>query len=175
VDEVVWEGLNIEEMPSLQVVVQINTLKFLYAESDELWSVRQHMNESFGKKYPAEFGPSDLNYYVDSPDELALINYTSGTSGFSKGVMVPYRALLSNLEFGFQLFPDLHAGESVVSMLPLATQKGMDKAALEAHLTSLLPAINRELPNYSQKFEFMPEDFERTPKRSIKRYIYQRK
>ena len=125
VDEVVWEGLNIEEMPSLQVVVQINNLKFLYAETPQLWSVREHLNESFGKKFPAEFGPSDLNYYVDSPDELAVINYTSGTSGFSKGVMIPYRALWSNLEFGFQRFPDLGAGESVVSMLPLAHMLGL--------------------------------------------------
>ena len=125
VDEVVWEGLSVEEMPSLQVVVHINTLKFYYAESPALWSIREHLNESFGRRFPAEFGPEDLDYYVDSPDELAVINYTSGTSGFSKGVMIPYRALWSNLEFGFRKFPELQAGDSVVSMLPLAHMLGL--------------------------------------------------
>lgn len=125
VDEVVWEGLNIEEMPSLQVVVHINTFKFLYAESEALWDVRRHLNESFGQKFPSELTPEDLSYYVDSPDELAVINYTSGTSGFSKGVMIPYRAIWSNLDFGFEKFPDLKAGDCVVSMLPLAHMLGL--------------------------------------------------
>ncbi len=125
VDEVVWEGLNIEEMPSLQVVVHINTLKLFYAESPQLQNVRNHLNESFGHQYPSEFTPEDLHYYADSPDELAVINYTSGTSGFSKGVMIPYRSLWSNMEFGFQKFPELQAGDSVVSMLPLAHMLGL--------------------------------------------------
>ena len=125
VDEVVWEGLVIEEMPGLQVVVHINTFKFLYAQTEELWNIRAHLNESFGRKYPADLSPEDLHYYVDSPDELAVINYTSGTSGFSKGVMIPYRAIWSNLIFGFEKFPELKSGESVVSMLPLAHMLGL--------------------------------------------------
>ena len=125
VDEVVWEGLVIEEMPALQVVVHINTFKFLYAKTQDLWHIREHLNESFGHKFPADLSPEDLNYYQDSADELAVINYTSGTSGFSKGVMIPYRALWSNMEFGFIKFPELHAGDSVVSMLPLAHMLGL--------------------------------------------------
>ena len=125
VDEVVWEGLVIEEMPGLQVVVHINTFKFLYAQTEELWNIRAHLNESFGHKFPADLSPEDLHYYVDSPDELAVINYTSGTSGFSKGVMIPYRAIWSNLIFGFEKFPELRGGESVVSMLPLAHMLGL--------------------------------------------------
>ncbi len=125
VDEVVWEGLVIEEMPGLQVVVHINTFKFLYAQSEELWNVRAHLNESFGRKFPSELSPEDLHYYVDSPEELAVINYTSGTSGYSKGVMIPYRAIWSNLAFGFERFPELKGGESVVSMLPLAHMLGL--------------------------------------------------
>ncbi len=125
VDEVVWEGLHIEEMQSVQVVVHINTLKFLYAESEELQQIREHLNESFGQKFPDHFGPEDLDYYRDSPEELALINYTSGTSGFSKGVMIPYRAIRSNIDFGFQYFPELQKGGSVVSMLPLAHMYGL--------------------------------------------------
>ncbi|MCR4825161.1 MAG: AMP-binding protein [Bacteroidales bacterium] len=126
VDEVIWEGLLIDEMPALQVVVQINTFKFLYAMSDELWHVREHLNESFGHKYPDFFGPDDLDYYQDSPDELAVINYTSGTSGFSKGVMIPYRALWSNIDFARNYaLPELTCESTVVSMLPSAHMYGM--------------------------------------------------
>ena len=99
VDEVIWEGLSQEEMPGLSVVVQINTFKFLFADTEERAYVREHLNESFGRKYPDYFGPEHLDYYEDGPEELALINYTSGTSGFSKGVMIPYRALYSNIDF----------------------------------------------------------------------------
>lgn len=125
VDETVWEGLNPEEMPELQVVVQVNTFKFLYAAKDEYYEVRYHLNESFGKKYPDSFGPEDLNYYEDSADELAIINYTSGSSGFSKGVMIPYRAILSNILFARD-YADLplKAGSQVVSMLPSAHMYG---------------------------------------------------
>ena len=125
VDEVIWEGLSADEMPDLHVVVQINTFKFLYARNDELWQVREHLNESFGHKYPNHFGPEDLNYYEDSADELALINYTSGTSGFSKGVMIPYRALYSNIELARVAEPQMTCEAEVVSMLPSAHMYGM--------------------------------------------------
>ena len=126
VDEVIWEDLSVEEMPLLKVVVQINTFKFLFAQSEAYAKVREHLNESFGRNYPNNFGPDDLNYYEDKPDELAVINYTSGTSGFSKGVMIPYRALYSNIEFAVRdAEPQLKAGMNVVSMLPSAHMYGM--------------------------------------------------
>ncbi|MBQ9891628.1 MAG: AMP-binding protein [Bacteroidales bacterium] len=126
VDEVIWEGLSPDEMPGLFVVVQINTFKFLFARDQKMNEVREHLNESFGKRYPNSFGPEDLDYYQDSPEELALINYTSGTSGFSKGVMLPYRSLLSNAEFAaLDAEPQLKAGMSIVSMLPTAHMYGM--------------------------------------------------
>ena len=126
VDDVIWESLSPEEMPELYVVVQINTFKFLYARNKALALVREHLNESFGRRYPNNFGPEDLDYYSDSPEELALINYTSGTSGFSKGVMIPYRALYSNIEFAHKdAEPQLKAGMNVVSMLPTAHMYGM--------------------------------------------------
>ncbi|MBR5385679.1 MAG: AMP-binding protein [Bacteroidales bacterium] len=126
VDDVIWEGLSPEEMPDLYVVVQINTFKFLYEKDEELLKVREHLNESFGKKYPDNFGPADLDYYEDSPEELAVINYTSGTSGFSKGVMLPYRSLYSNIQFAItDAEPQLSAGMNVVSMLPSAHMYGM--------------------------------------------------
>ena len=126
VDEVIWEGLIIDEMPDLAVVVQINNFKFLYAASSDLAQVREHLNEEFGHRYPNNFEPEDLNYYEDSPEELAIINYTSGTSGFSKGVMIPYRAICSNIQFAREeACPMLKAGMNVVSMLPSAHMYGM--------------------------------------------------
>ena len=126
VDEVIWEGLQIEEMPDLAVVVQINTFKFLYTDTQERAQVREHLNEEFGHRYPNNFEPEDLNYYEDSAEELAIINYTSGTSGFSKGVMIPYRALYSNIQFAREdACPMLKAGMNVVSMLPTAHMYGM--------------------------------------------------
>ena len=125
VDEVIWEGLSADEMPDLQVVVQINTFKFLYACCDEFWQVREHLNESFGHKYPDHFGPEDLDFYEDTADELAMINYTSGTSGFSKGVMIPYRSLFSNIQFARVAEPQMTNESEVVAMLPSAHMYGM--------------------------------------------------
>ena len=126
VDEVIWEGLSAEEMPDLAVVVQINTFKFLYVANVDLASVREHLNEEFGRRYPNNFEPENMNYYTDSAEELAIINYTSGTSGFSKGVMLPYRALYSNIEFAAKdACPMLRAGMNVVAMLPSAHMYGM--------------------------------------------------
>ena len=126
VDEVIWEGLSADEMPDLQVVVQINTFKFIYTKSEDLAAIREHLNEEFGKRYPNNFEPENLDYYQDQAEELAIINYTSGTSGFSKGVMLPYRALYSNIEFAAKdACPMLKAGMNVVSMLPSAHMYGM--------------------------------------------------
>ncbi|MGN1211153.1 MAG: AMP-binding protein [Candidatus Cryptobacteroides sp.] len=125
VDDVVWEGLTETEMPELQAVVQINTFQLLYAKNQEIREVREHLNELFGKKYPMNFTPDSINYYEDKPDELAVINYTSGTSGFSKGVMIPYRAIFSNLEFATKAVPSLCNQSNVVAMLPSAHMYGL--------------------------------------------------
>lgn len=126
VDDIIWESISPDAMPELYVIVQINTFKFLYTREPELLEIRQHLNESFGKRYPDNFGPENLDYYVDSAEELAIINYTSGTSGFSKGVMIPYRALYSNVQFAHEdAEPQLRAGMNCVSMLPSAHMFGM--------------------------------------------------
>lgn len=125
VDDVIWESLSAEEMPGLHVIVQINTFRFLYVKMQEYRQVRAHLNESFGRKYPDNFDPEDLDYYEDSAEDLALINYTSGTSGFSKGVMLPYRALYSNLLFAAYAEPQLKRGDDMVAMLPSAHMYGL--------------------------------------------------
>ena len=125
VDEVIWEGLSESEMPDLQAIIQVNTFKLLYAADEQIVEAREHLNELFGRKHPMAFTPEALNYYEDSADELAIINYTSGTSGFSKGVMIPYRAILSNLHFGRTVLPGLDHTKNVVSMLPSAHMYGL--------------------------------------------------
>ena len=125
VDDVIWEGLSESEMPDIHAVIQVNTFKILYAVDERIIEAKEHLNELFGKRYPEAFEPHMLDYYEDSADELAIINYTSGTSGFSKGVMIPYRAVFSNLQFGSKVLPQLDNTSRVVSMLPCAHMYGL--------------------------------------------------
>ena len=125
VDEVIWEGLSEIDMSDLQAIIQVNTFKLLYAANEKITESREHLNELFGKHYPMEFAPDSLNYYEDAADELAIINYTSGTSGFSKGVMIPYRAVRSNIEFAETVLPQINHTSRVVSMLPCAHMYGL--------------------------------------------------
>ncbi|MCX4336650.1 MAG: AMP-binding protein [Bacteroidales bacterium] len=125
VDDVIWEGLTESEMPGLHAIIQVNNFRLLYASDNRIVEAREHLNELFGKKYPEAFIPENLDYYEDSADELAVINYTSGTSGFSKGVMIPYRAIFSNLQFAQEVIPGLDNTKSVVSMLPSAHMYGL--------------------------------------------------
>ena len=125
VDDVIWEGLSESEMPDLHAIIQVNTFKILYAVDEKIVEAKAHLNELFGRKYPEAFEPEMLDYYEDSADELAVINYTSGTSGFSKGVMIPYRAILSNIQFAAKVLPQLNDKSRVVSMLPCAHMYGL--------------------------------------------------
>ncbi len=125
VGDVVWEGLNEAEMPSIEAIILVNDFTVLYSRRPEIKEARERLNEMFGHKFPKNFRPEHMNYYKDSPDELAMINYTSGTSGFSKGVMIPYRALVSNVLFAMQVHPKVSEGANVVSMLPTAHMYGM--------------------------------------------------
>ena len=125
VDEVIWEGLSESEMPGLYVIVQMNTLKYLYARDEHFKDVRKNLPDTFASEFPEGFAPEDMDYYEDKPDELALINYTSGTSGFSKGVMIPYRSLITNINFALFAEPQMNSGSDVVAMLPSAHMYGM--------------------------------------------------
>ena len=125
VDDVIWEGLSETEMPDLHAIIQVNNFKVLYAVEQKIYDAKVRLNELFGKRYPESFEPEMLNYYEDSADELAVINYTSGTSGFSKGVMIPYRAIWSNIMFAQKVLPQLCSTSRVVSMLPCAHMYGL--------------------------------------------------
>ena len=125
VDESIWEGLSESEMPGLSAVVQMNTLKFIWSSDPALIQVRANLSRMFRERHPDGFRPEDMNYYEDSPEELALLNYTSGTSGFSKGVMIPYRALYTNMKFAGWAEPHIGAGSDIVAMLPSAHMYGL--------------------------------------------------
>lgn len=147
VDDVIWEGLSESEMPDLHAIIQVNTFKILYAVDEKIVEAKNHLNELFGRKFPEAFESHMLDYYEDSADELAVINYTSGTSGFSKGVMIPYRAILSNLQFASKVLPQLNDKSRVVSMLPCAHMYGLMfevlyelSAGCHVHFLSRLPS-----------------------------------
>lgn len=125
VGDVIWEGLMQSDMPALEAVILLTDFSLVYTANDSIDDAREHLNEYFGKKYPKSFGPEHISYHEDSPEELALINYTSGTSGFSKGVMLPYRSLLSNVLFAYEAEPNMNNNSQVVSMLPLAHMYGL--------------------------------------------------
>jgi len=125
VGSTIWEGLNQSTMPGLACLVKMEDLTLLGEALPRIRETFNTLNNLFGQKYPKEFNSDSISYYEDSPGELALINYTSGTSGFSKGVMVPYRALYSNYLFAEWSQPQMKSGENVVAMLPTAHMYGM--------------------------------------------------
>lgn len=115
------------KMPHLEGIIYLPDYSLVISRTDKLTYAREHLNELFGKKYPKYFRKEHVSYYKEqSPDELALINYTSGTTGFSKGVMVPYRALWSNYDFAMTVLGKIiKKGDNVISILPMAHMYGM--------------------------------------------------
>ena len=124
VGDVAWEGLNEAAMPNLEGIIQMNDFTLLVCRSEKLAYAREHLNEMFGHKFPRNFRKEHINYRHEDPEELALINYTSGTTSGSKGVMLPYRVLWSNTKFAFDVIT-IKPGEPVISMLPMAHMYGM--------------------------------------------------
>lgn len=124
VGDMVWEALNEAEMPLLEGIILMTDFTLLVCRSKQMEYAREHLNELFGKKFPRNFRREHVAYRRDEPEELAVINYTSGTTSFSKGVMLPYRSLWSNTQFAFEVLP-LKPGDRVVSMLPMAHMYGL--------------------------------------------------
>lgn len=124
VGDMVWENLNENAMPLLEGVILMNDYTLLVSRSSKLDYARDHLNELFGKKYPRNFRREHVSYRRDTPEELAVINYTSGTTSYSKGVMIPYRALWSNTQFAFDVLK-MNPGDKLVSMLPMAYMYGL--------------------------------------------------
>ncbi|MCI6161675.1 MAG: AMP-binding protein [Prevotellaceae bacterium] len=128
VGDAVATTIDAQKMPSLEGVVYIPDYSLVVSRTNKLTYAREHLNELFGKKYPKAFRPEHVEYRQEqNGEELALINYTSGTTGFSKGVMIPYRAIWSNYDFAEAVLGDknIKQGDSVISILPLAHMYGM--------------------------------------------------
>ena len=127
VGDVVATTIDATKMPALEGIIYIPDYSLVLSRTDKLTYAREHLNEMFGKKYPKYFRKEHVNYYIEqNPNELALINYTSGTTGFSKGVMIPYRALWSNLDFAIGVLGShVSPGAHIISILPMAHMYGM--------------------------------------------------
>ena len=127
VGDVVATQVDPVKMPGLEGIINIPDYSLRLSRTDKLTYAREHLNEMFGRKYPKYFRRQHVAYYKEqSPDELALINYTSGTTGFSKGVMIPYRALWGNYDFAEHVLGNVvKQGDSVISILPMAHMYGM--------------------------------------------------
>ncbi|WP_456075678.1 AMP-binding protein [Hoylesella nanceiensis] len=127
VGDMVAPTIQEEEMPHLEGILFIPDFSVLVSRSEKLTYAREHLNEIFGHKYPKYFRQEHVNYYKEeSPEELLLINYTSGTTGFSKGVMIPARALWSNYDFATGVLGDkISRGDNIISILPMAHMYGM--------------------------------------------------
>ncbi len=121
----VWENLNENQMPMLQAAIRMTDNELVLSRNEGISQARLHLNELFGKKYPNRFTAEDLAYYIDQPEELMLINYTSGSTGFSKGVMLPYRSIWSNTRYCLDNLSFLKPGDSIISMLPMAHMYGL--------------------------------------------------
>jgi long-chain acyl-CoA synthetase len=125
------------KMPGLEGIIFINDYSLLLSRTDKLTYAREHLNEMFGKEYPKYFRKQHVHYYKEkSPDELAIINYTSGTTGFSKGVMIPYRALWGNYDFAVSVMGEhVKREDNVISILPMAHMFGLSFEFLYEFMT----------------------------------------
>ena len=124
IDEAVWEALNPDGMTRISGALCTRDFSLIHSNDEKLTHTRAHLNELFGQAYPDRFTPEDVNFYKEDNDELCLISYTSGSTGFSKGVMLPYRSLWSNVRYCMDYLPS-DPGDGVVCMLPLAHMYGL--------------------------------------------------
>ena len=124
-DDAIWENLDPDSMNGLEGVIRLHDYSIIMSRNKRLTNAREHLNEIFGKRYPERFTPDDVVYYKEKKDELALINYTSGSMGFSKGVMLTYNNLWSNIQFTIDGLTFLNPGDGIVCMLPLAHMYGL--------------------------------------------------
>ncbi|MBO4955234.1 MAG: AMP-binding protein [Muribaculaceae bacterium] len=125
VDEMIYENLDADYMAGLSGIFRMSDFALLISRSEPLSDARARLNEYFGALFPERFGASDLVLYAEDPDQLALINYTSGSTGFSKGVMLSYRALWSNVQYTVDHLTQLEPADGIVCMLPLAHMYGL--------------------------------------------------
>ena len=125
VDESIWENLDADSMPNIAGALLIADYSLLFSRNKQLTEARAHLNELFGHRWPDRFTADDVVYPTFDHDTMALINYTSGSTGFSKGVMLTYGNLWSNIQYSIDGLKFLKPGDGMVCMLPLAHMYGL--------------------------------------------------
>lgn len=121
----IFEHLDVDKTPQIDGVFDISDYSLLFSKQESINYARAHLNELFGKRYPERFTREDVIYKKPDMEQLAIINYTSGSTGLSKGVMIPYRAISSNIDFALTKLSFLGPGDKTICMLPLAHMLGL--------------------------------------------------
>ena len=125
VGDVVWEGINEDNLPKVNAVIQFQGFQLVYCKDDNYRKAFENIKTEFQKIYPHGFSKEDVKYYRENPEDLALINYTSGTTSLSKGVMIPYRAIMGNFNFAGRVITNLNEYSNSICMLPMAHMYSM--------------------------------------------------
>ncbi len=120
-----WEEMDAQAIPDVSMIMLMDDFSILKSKKKDLSKAWDNINDYFEKKYSKGFTPADVKYHVEQPDEMAVLNYTSGTTSFSKGVMLPYRSLWSNTQMAYDMLPGIHPGDTIVCMLPMAHMYGL--------------------------------------------------
>ncbi|MDR3140187.1 MAG: AMP-binding protein [Tannerellaceae bacterium] len=120
-----WENMNEQAMPGVKLFVLLDDFSVINADDKKLFAVSEQIDDYFNKKYPQGFSKEDVAYHLEEPEELAVLNYTSGTTSFSKGVMLPFRSLWSNTKYAYENVPFVKPGDNIVCMLPMAHMYGL--------------------------------------------------
>ncbi len=124
-DDLIWNEINVNELPQLEYVMQLNEMATIYSKDNAHASLHLKAAQLFTEKYPSGYTPDNISFYQEKAEDIALINYTSGSTGFSKGVILPYRAVWSNVRFAIDNISYLHADDGMINMLPLAHMYGL--------------------------------------------------
>lgn len=150
VGDVVNTQVDPEQMPRLEGIVYIPDYSLVISRSEDLTFARENLNALYGKKYPKYFHQEHVSYYDAKPDDICMINYTSGTTGFSKGVILSYRVMSSNMEWAFQnIKPKVREGSNVLSMLPMAHMYGLTCEFLTSFILGMHLFFLTRLPSPS--------------------------
>ncbi len=123
-DTDIWSKLDITKMPTIKAVISSSDFSLLYAADEKIQAANDNLDQLFAAKYPKGFSAADVSYPTDNDKDLAIINYTSGTTSAPKGVMLRYECVSANVAFGQKRLPS-YPGDTIVSMLPMAHMYGM--------------------------------------------------
>ena len=132
VDEAIWKRIDETTLPQVENVFSLDDFALLKSTSDQMSAFVHAAPSYFEKKYESGFFVNDLSFRTEKPEELAVINYTSGTTSSPKGVMLPYRSLWSNTKFANDSLEFIHAGDNIVCMLPMAHAYGLSFEVLNS-------------------------------------------